>query len=201
MVVMHTIGLHVCCMSGNYFEQSLASESSLKTAPVEKFVMFEEGSLTRNADIPKGRHSFHRHKKLSKEDKIRLFRTRPDLFVRNPSLSSRSEGRRGKLGGSTEKKSDGSMTSPLLSDAFELNQESILRLQSSSVSSGGVSGFHPNELLMIDQKTAVSDISIDSVKEDFDRLFTDDSSSDDDSDEEDQHIISAVQSVIASSSK
>jgi len=92
------------------------------------------------------------------------------------------------------------MTSPLLSDAFELNQESILRLQSSSVSSGGVSGFHPNELLMIDQ-TAVSDISIDSVKEDFDRLFTDDSSSDDDSDEEDQHIISAVQSVIASSSK
>lgn len=190
----------MCCMSGNYFEQSLASDSSLKTAPVEKFVMFEEGSLTRNADIPKGRHSFHRHKKLSKEDKIRLFRTRPDLFVRNPSLSSRSEGRRGKLGGSTEKKSDGSMTSPLLSDAFELNQESILRLQSSSVSSGGVSGSHSNDLLMIDQ-TAVSDISIDSVKEDFDRLFTDDSSSDDDSDEEDQHIISAVQSVIASSSK
>lgn len=197
MVVMHTIGLHVCCMSGNYFEQSLASDGSLKTAPVEKFVMFEEGSLTRNADIPKGRHSFHRHKKLSKEDKIRLFKTRPDLFFRNPSLSSRSEGRRGKLGESTEKKSDGSMTSPLLSDAFELNQESILRLQKSSVSRGGVSG---NDLLMIDQ-TDVSDISIDSVKEDFDRLFTGDSSSDDDSDEEDQHIISAVQSVIASSSK
>jgi len=69
------------------------------------------------------------------------------------------------------------------------------------VSSGGVSGYHHNELLMIYKKTAVSEISIDSVKEDFDRLFTDDSSSDDDSDEEDQHIISAVQSVIASSSK
>lgn len=199
MVVMHTIGLHVCCMSGNYFEQSLAADGSLKTAPVEKFVMFEEGTLARNADIPKGRHSFHRHKKLSKEDKIRLFKTRPDLFVRNPSLSSR-DGRRGKLEGSTERKSDGNITSPLLSDVFELNQESILRLQSASVSSGDASGFHSNDLLMID-KTAVSDISIDSVKEDYDRLFTDDSSSDDDSDEEDQHIFSAVQSVVASSSK
>ena len=199
MVVMHTIGLHVCCMSGNYFEQSLAADGSLKTAPVEKFVMFEEGTLARNADIPKGRHSFHRHKKLSKEDKIRLFKIRPDLFVRNPSLSSR-DGRRGKLVGSTERKSDGNITSPLLSDVFELNQESILRLQSASVSSGDASGFHSNDLLMID-KTAVSDISIDSVKEDYDRLFTDDSSSDDDSDEEDQHIFSAVQSVVASSSK
>lgn len=199
-MVMHTIGLHVCCMSGNYFEQSLAADGSLKTTPVEKFVMFEEGTLARNADIPKGRHSFHRHKKLSKEDKIRLFKTRPDLFIRNPSLSSRSEGRKGKVEESTERKSDGNITSPLLSDAFELNQESILRLQSTSVSIGDASGFHPSDLLMMDQ-TAISDISIDSVKEDFCQLFKDDSSSDDDSDEEDQHIFSAVQSVVGSNNK
>lgn len=53
--------------------------SALKSSDVEKVVMFREETIVKNADKPKDRMSIYRNRKLSKEDKFKLYMERPDL--------------------------------------------------------------------------------------------------------------------------
>merc|ERR1712070_522948 len=45
----------------------------------DKCVMFEEETITKNADISKDKKNIFRYHKLSKEDKNQLYEDRPDL--------------------------------------------------------------------------------------------------------------------------
>ena len=57
----------------------LLTANNLKQSDVEKIVMFEEKTIVRNADIAKDKKSIYRNRKLSRDDKIALYRERPDL--------------------------------------------------------------------------------------------------------------------------
>ncbi len=49
----------------------------------DKAVMFEESSITKNADITREKHFIIRHHRLSHEDRQYLYQERPDLNLRS----------------------------------------------------------------------------------------------------------------------
>lgn len=56
----------------------------LKATDVEKNVMFQEETITSNADLSKDKRSVYRNRKLSKADRLDLYAERPDLDLRTP---------------------------------------------------------------------------------------------------------------------
>ena len=82
MLFLHAVGL------------SSWSQPLYKTA-VPKSVMFEETTISQNADTSKDKRSIYRYHKLSNEDKLILYMNRPDLDpddkMREPLLDQSSE--------------------------------------------------------------------------------------------------------------
>lgn len=76
-LMIHYCGCAFCCIV-----LGLATPNSLKSSDVEKMVMFEEKTIVRNADLAKDKKSIYRNRKLSREDKISLYKERPDLNPR-----------------------------------------------------------------------------------------------------------------------
>ncbi len=81
VVIVRWLGLS-CVLSYSYNE--------LKQSAVEKSVMFEEGTISVNADFSKDRKSIYRHNKLSKEDKKLLYENRPDLNPKQPLIQEQA---------------------------------------------------------------------------------------------------------------
>lgn len=76
-LMLHYSGFSFCCVL-----LGLSTPQSLKSSDVEKMVMFEEKTIVRNADLAKDKKSIYRNRKLSREDKISLYKQRPDLNPR-----------------------------------------------------------------------------------------------------------------------
>eukprot|EP01035_Chromulina_nebulosa_P019710 gene19710-25635_t len=57
---------------------------SLITRDVQKTVMFEETTITKNADISRDKRRIYRYKRLSETDKNKLYEVRPDLNPNAP---------------------------------------------------------------------------------------------------------------------
>jgi hypothetical protein len=82
---LHMIGLG--CLVG------VSAETDLRRSAVEKTVMFENAQKT-NADIAKDKKTVYRYHRLSKDDRMHLYKTRPDLDLKSktePLLDSEHE--------------------------------------------------------------------------------------------------------------
>lgn len=75
MVIVRRLRLS-CCLSYSHHE--------LRQSAVEKTVMFQEETISANADFAKDRKSMYKYHKLSAEEKKKLYLDRPDL---NPKQS------------------------------------------------------------------------------------------------------------------
>jgi len=86
----------------------------LKATDVEKNVMFQEETITSNADLSKDKRSVYRNRKLSKADRLDLYAERPDLDLRTPvdasgaPVKSAMRGGRAAAGGSEASTPDAS---------------------------------------------------------------------------------------------
>lgn len=79
MLVLHHMGLSYIIPRSSYYR------GRLKTTDFEKTVMFEEATISENADLSKDKKNIYRYHKLSKEDKKSLYAARPDL---DPKLTT-----------------------------------------------------------------------------------------------------------------
>ncbi len=75
LLVLHFLGLSLLLPASSSFRAG----GPLKTSDVEKTVMFEEATISRNADLSKDKKNIYRYHKLSKDDKKALYADRPDL--------------------------------------------------------------------------------------------------------------------------
>lgn len=82
VLVLHWMGLSYIVPRAVYYR------GPLKTSDVEKTVMFEEATISRNADLSKDKKNIYRYHKLSKDDKKALYAERPDLDPRGAALSA-----------------------------------------------------------------------------------------------------------------
>ena len=90
-IILHYTGL-ACLCSLFLPSSSLSYYSPLRAADVEKNVMFQEDTITSNADLSKDKRSVYRNRKLSKADRLHLYTQRPDLDLRSPIPSSSPSG-------------------------------------------------------------------------------------------------------------
>ena len=79
VLALHYMGLSYIIPRSSYYR------GRLKTTDFEKTVMFEEATITENADLSKDKKNIYRYHKLSKEDKKSLYAARPDL---DPKLTT-----------------------------------------------------------------------------------------------------------------
>lgn len=86
-LMMHYSGATTLCMfvmpSSSYYYH-FQGWAPLKATDVEKNVMFQEETITSNADLSKDKRSVYRNRKLSKADRLDLYAERPDLDLRTP---------------------------------------------------------------------------------------------------------------------
>jgi hypothetical protein len=82
ILVLHYLGLSLIIPRAAYYR------GPLKTNDVEKVVMFEEATISRNADFSKDKKNIYRYHKLSKDDKKSLYADRPDLDPKSGMLSN-----------------------------------------------------------------------------------------------------------------
>jgi hypothetical protein len=75
---LHMIGLG--CLVG------VSAETDLRRGAVEKTVMFENAQKT-NADIAKDKKTVYRYHRLSREDRMHLYKARPDLDLKSKTES------------------------------------------------------------------------------------------------------------------
>lgn len=78
-VIIYSLGLFGNRSKTSTEGSKISYTPQLKIKDTEKSVMFEESGLSRNADFPSDKRYIYLYRKLSKEDKVTLYATRPDL--------------------------------------------------------------------------------------------------------------------------
>jgi len=100
-VVLFRVGLR-CLLPVEV--RGVSSGVALRQKSTDKYVFFEENTISGNADISKDKKSIYKHHKLSKSDKKRLYAARPDLNPDNTLTDSLLDGSEEGSGGSRHRK-------------------------------------------------------------------------------------------------